>query len=352
MYKHGGDIYSNKVKKDFSVSLNPLGMPESVKKAISEHIEDYETYPDYSCRELRKDISRHENVDAENIICGNGAAELIYDVVRAVSPKRALIFVPAFSEYEKALRAVDCQVDYFFLKDKQGFTLKGEKDMEELRMRLTERYDMVFLCNPNNPAGSILKEDIIIEILRKCALYNTIVVLDECFIEFTDEASFAMQTSQFENLFLIKAFTKIYSMAGVRLGYGICSGQKLLERIQSVRQCWNVSAIAQEAGRAALLEKDYAGKTRRFVKNERIYLENELIKCGFNVAEGVGNYILFQNPADEEDDLYEKLLEKQILIRKCDDYKGLGKGYFRIAVKSHEDNEILIRAICEIKHII
>ncbi|MDD6573394.1 MAG: histidinol-phosphate transaminase [Thermoflexaceae bacterium] len=351
MYQHGGDIYSNNIKLDFSVNLNPLGMPQSVRQAIAENINDYETYPDYSCRRLRRAIAAKEGVEEEDIICGNGAAELIYDVVRAVRPSRALILAPAFSEYEKALHAVHCDVDYFFLKAEQNFTLKREEDAEVFLKKLDEPYDMVFLCNPNNPAGSILKYDLILEIIDKCAVSGALTVLDECFIEFTREESFAGKGKKYPNLFLIKAFTKTYSMAGVRLGYAISSNQKLLSEICSIRQCWNVSAIAQAAGVAALLERDYLERTREYVDLEREYLRKELINLGFNVIEGAGNFLLFSQDMDKithKVPLYDKLLERHILIRKCDDYKGMNKGFYRIGIKSHGENEILIGEIKEI----
>lgn len=351
MYQHGGDIYSNHIELDFSVSLNPLGMPEGVRHAIISHIKDFETYPDYSCRKLRSAIAMKEGVDADEVICGNGAAELIYDVVHAVKPAHALILAPAFSEYEKALVTENCCVDYFFLKAGQNFTFEQEKDFNDFLKKLDSRYDMVFLCNPNNPSGNILKHDLIFKILDKCAIYNILVLLDECFIDFTCEESFAGAVRQYPNLFLLKAFTKTYSMAGIRLGYGISSNTGLLSRIASMRQCWNVSAVAQTAGAAALKEKDYLNKTQDYVEKERKYLEKELVILGFNVFKSCANYLLFHSGAgimDQTGNFHDKLLKRQILIRKCDDYKGLDQGFFRIGVRNHSENEILIQTIREI----
>ena len=348
MYQHGGDIYTHEnIIMDFSVNLNPLGMPKSVKRAILANLDKYETYPDYSCRKLIQKLSIKENVDTESILCGNGAAELIYDVVRAIKPQKALIPIPAFSEYEKALHSVDCHVDYFVLPKDKNFMPDEKEVFQSFLMKLEENYDILFLCNPNNPTGRVLKQDLIIEIVRKCATLNTRVILDECFIDFTGEESIASQIAFYPNLFVIKAFTKIYSMAGVRLGYALCSHKELRNSILSGRQCWNVSAVAQYAGLAALEEEDYINRTREYVRKERKYLEKQLVKLGFNVLEGEANFLLF-HVNSLEIDLWEELRKKQILIRKCDDYKGLGVGYYRIAVKRHEENKKIIQAMREV----
>lgn len=350
MYQHGGDIYTHEnIIMDFSVNLNPLGMPQSVKRAIRMNLSDYETYPDYSCRKLRQKLSEKEGVDSEHILCGNGAAELIYDVVRAANPEKALILVPAFSEYEKALRSVNCHVDYFYLPKEQDYSLEEGDVFLRLLMQLEEKYDMLFLCNPNNPTGGILKQDLIVRMLRKCAAFGTRIVLDECFIDFTGEESLASQIVAYPNLVVIKAFTKIYSMAGIRLGYALCSDEKLRNRILSMRQCWNVSSIAQRAGVAALEENDYLERTRAYVQKERKYMEKQLIKLGFNTVKGVANYILFHTKS-EQINLWEELYKKQILIRQCDDYIGLKMGYYRIAVRRHKENKQLIQAIREIQN--
>ena len=126
VYEHGGDVYRNKVRLDFSVNTNPLGMSENVKKAIAENIEQFGIYPDAMCVNLRNAIAEKEQVGADNVLCSNGAAEMIFAVVRAVMPKKTLLLAPTFSEYERALKSVGSQICYYYLKEKNDFELQDD----------------------------------------------------------------------------------------------------------------------------------------------------------------------------------------------------------------------------------
>lgn len=342
-YSHGGDIYRQHVELDFSVNLNPFGMPENVKQAIADHVAGYEAYPDFRSERLCKALAVKEQVPAENILCGNGATELIYQLVLSQKPKRALILAPAFSEYAKALQNVKCDLEHFVLKEKNGFDFTPEEEQRFLK-QLENKYDMVFIANPSNPCGITLKENLIYKICSICRKNQTIVLLDECFLEFTETTSFVKEISEFSNLFLLKAFTKNYSMAGLRLGYGICKNADIIEEMRRFAPCWNVSAVAQVAGEAALKNYCYMDKTRQYLEKERKYMKTSLIKLGFNNVCGEANYLFFKGIPR----LKERMLEKYILIRCCDDYYGIPEGYYRIAVKKHEDNVRLIACLKEI----
>ena len=126
VYEHGGDIYRNKVRLDFSVNTNPLGMSENVKKAIAENIEQFGIYPDAMCVNLRNAIAEKEQVGVDNVLCSNGAAEMIFAVVRAVMPKKSLLLAPTFSEYERALKSVGSQIYYYYLKEENDFELQDD----------------------------------------------------------------------------------------------------------------------------------------------------------------------------------------------------------------------------------
>ena len=149
VYEHGGDIYRNKVRLDFSVNTNPLGMSENVKKAIAENIEQFGIYPDAMCVNLRNAIAEKEQVGVDNVLCSNGAAEMIFAVVRAVMPKKSLLLAPTFSEYERALKSVGSQICYYYLKEENDFELQDDF------IDYLDDIDMVFICNPNNPVGKI-----------------------------------------------------------------------------------------------------------------------------------------------------------------------------------------------------
>lgn len=336
---HGGDIYRHPDVIDFSVNTNPLGTPESVKRAVQESVAKIEHYPDVRCEALRKAISRFEQVNMEEILCGNGAAELFFAAVQAVCPQKALVIAPSFSEYEEALRSVGAEVEYYYLCEEDNFQIR-----EDYVDKLSEEIDMIFLCNPNNPTGVLLERKFILEVLKRCKEKNSLFVLDECFVDFVEEPenhTIKDMLKEYPNLFLLKAFTKRYAMAGVRLGYGLSSNQRLLEKIQHCGQPWAVSTVAQKAGIVALKEEEYVKRSMAYVHAQRKKLIKNLTLLGYKTFDSKANYIFFQG----EEGLYEKCLEKGILIRDCSNYYGLKKGYYRVAVKLQEENEKLLEVL-------
>lgn len=343
MYQHGGDIYSNNIKLDFSANINPFGMPYAVKKAAENAVEDCVNYPDTYCRELTKGISIKENIKPEYILCGNGAADLIFRFVLAKSPKKALLLAPSFSEYETALNTVNCTIVYHTLQEEYRYCLT-----QQILNEITEEIDVVILCNPNNPTGILIENDLLYEIVSQCHKTNTFLFLDECFLDFIpngEKISLKEQINYNKNSMILKAFTKMYGMAGLRLGYCICSDIALIEKMRSVSQSWAVSIPAQAAGVAALNETEFVKNTIAYIQQEKQYLLSELENIGISYFTPSANYIFFK----AEKGYYEMLLKKGILIRSCHNYKGLCHGYYRIAIKTHEQNKILIEALREVK---
>ena len=333
--EHGGDIFEREILYDFSANLNPLGMPESVKNALQKSISEWEKYPDPFCRSLVKKLSERENFPPENIVCGNGAADLIFRIVQTVKPQKAVECAPSFSEYSKALIQNECEILHYFLSEKSGFAL-DEKILE----MLDESVQMLILCTPNNPTGRTIDSELLRRICEKCEANDIVFLCDECFIDFTENAAHAEQFMN-PNVVVLKAFTKIYAMAGLRLGYALFGDAELAEKVRRNGQFWSVSAPAQTAGEAALDEKNYLEKTLELEKKEREFLTENLRNFGFKVYPSEANFILFYTKLA----LDEMLLSEKILIRNCANFDGLEQGYFRIAVRPHEENSALVSAI-------
>ena len=334
---HGGDVYRHKDCLDFSANLNPLGTPESVKQAIIGSLDHIAQYPQVGCDLLREKIAEYEGVKKEEIVCGNGAAELFFAAVQAVWPQKALVIAPSFSEYEEALRSVGAEVEYYYLCEEDNFQIR-----EDYVDKLSEEIDMIFLCNPNNPTGQTIDRDMLIKILDRCKKQNIVVILDECFLEFLDEPNrYEMSDlrGEYPNLLIIKAFTKIFSMPGLRLGYAISSNQDILEEMSWKLQQWNVSVPAQMAGVAALEKpKEYIRQTREYVSGQREYMRNIMKMMGYVVFASKANYLFFKGRPGLE----KEALEAGFLIRDCQNYEGLSEGFYRIAVRTKEENERLI----------
>lgn len=338
---HGGDIYRNSVKIDFSVNVNPLGIPEAVKTALYDAVESCSNYPDISAEKLKTVVSGMLQVPEKYILFGNGASELFMAIVHGIRPKKTVIPVPSFYGYEHAVEAVHSEVVYYKTAEEQEFCLD-----EKFLGVLTDEVDLVFLANPNNPTGNLMEREYLMKLLHHCRDKGIFVVLDECFIEFCNlKSSMLKELAQFENLLLVRAFTKIFSIPGVRLGYLVCSNAMLLENIQRQIPEWNISGFAQAAGCACGKQFAFITETVDYIRKERQFLKEGLRKLGIRVFSGNANFLLVQS----ELPLYQGLLEKGILIRDCGNFRGLGKGFYRIAVKSREENEVLLKMMGEIQ---
>lgn len=349
---HGADIYSasriiglneNSII-DFSSNINPLGVPRGVRDAVIASLEHIDRYPDINSRELVRSISSHENVEEKFVFCANGAAEAIFRIPMYLKPENALITAPAFSEYESALRVVGCNVEFYNLSEEYDFKIK-----EDFLDFINEETDIVFICNPNNPTGQLTDNVLLEKIIARCEKMGAFVVVDECFIDFTEnnkDYSVKHLLGEYSNLIILKAFTKIFAIPGVRLGYCLSSSTEVIEGLKIVGPPWNVSNIAQAAGVSALREKGYIEKTVEYVKEQRAFLCRELSSLGIRVYEGYGNYIFFKFTG--KTDLKAEMLKKGILIRSCSNYRNLTHEYYRIAVKTREENKIFIDRLKEI----
>lgn len=337
---HGGDIYRNRVAMDFSVNVNPLGIPQEVSEAMYEAVPRCSSYPDIEAEKLKQAVSGMLQVPEEYLLFGNGASELLMAVIHALRPKQAVIPVPSFYGYEYAAGAGDGQVIYYETKQEHDFALR-----EDFRKALSEESDLLFLANPNNPTGNLMSREELRALLRHCRGRGICVVLDECFIDFCEgEASMLPEIAQFENLILVRAFTKICAVPGVRLGYLVCADQSLLEKIRRQLPEWNLSGLAQAAGCACAAQAAFIKDTAVYVAGERKRLSEGLTRLGVRVFPGAADFLLVYSGLD----LYGSLLQRGILIRDCSNFRGLRKGFCRIAVRSREENETLLEVLEDI----
>lgn len=341
MQYHGGDIYRNQIRLDFSVNTNPLGMPDSVREALHQAVEEAEHYPDIHAQELTKAVAERLRISEKRLVFGNGASELFHAVLNAVKPSKILIPVPSFLGYEEAAKAMDCEVIFYEMKKEEKFCLT-----ERILDALDESISLVFLANPNNPVGNLVEPELIFKIAEKCRQCDITLVLDECFMELTGKEmthSFFNQLDEFPNVVVVRAFTKLYAIPGVRLGYLICE-QTLAEKIRLQLPEWNLSVFAQRAGVAAIKEQEYVARAVVCIQTQRLFLREELKAAGCNVFDSDADYLLFYS----EKKLYELFLQRGILIRDCSNFRGLQRGYYRIAVKSEEQNRIFADVLREI----
>ena len=374
---HGGDWYSFQEKRgflplDFSANVSPLGLPESARAAAGRALYESARYPDPECRALRKAIAQEYGVPAEWIFCGNGAADIIYRAAYAAFPRRALLLAPCFEEYERALRSAGTEVDFYF-PDADRFTIRDASHFLELVHPDT---DMIILGEPNNPTGLCTDREVLAQIADFCESRGVRLVLDECFMDFVEDSegrswihrwSSLSEEIHYRNVCVLRAFTKFYGMAGLRLGWCVIPDLDFLRKVQLAGPPWAVSCAAQAAGIAALKEHGYREELRALVARERPRLAEGLERLGFFVLPGEANFLAFYVPAGlypgntdltkkraadsmrkKQINLDELLRSYGIMIRDLRSFRGLGSGWYRTAVRTKEENERLLNALSEI----
>ena len=358
--KHGGDwsgflMERGHMPLDFSANVSPLGMPPSALKAMkSLRGSELTRYPDPECRVLRQAIADRCDVCADWIFCANGAADIIYRLAYAVRPKRAVLTAPDFVEYADALANVDANVTYYMTGNvKYGPGEAGEQRNfavdRGILSYINEETDLVIFSSPNNPSGCVTDTEILLGILEKCIECGALLVIDECFLDFLPDAHERTMLNCLGKskgkLLVLRAFTKFYGMAGLRIGWCAADDPLLLEKLQKAGPPWQVSMIAQVAGTAALTDTAYEEELRALTARERAFMQEALRDRGFSVIPGSANYILFYS---ENHELHKELSGHGIMIRDCSDYPGLSPGWYRVAVRTREENRVLLSHLAPI----
>ena len=432
-YVHGGDVYRRAVDLDYSVNINPLGMPPRACAAAKHGVDQSTAYPDWKVEKLRDAVvsflnqkfaavvsSAGANADIgvpsdgmradataagtstgvtlpvpgeietqearvvapEWISFGNGAADLIYRLMQVLRPQQVVVAAPAFAEYSVAAERVGAQLVPVYLSEADDFSFTPA--VEAAFIQAIERApsgSAVFLCNPNNPDGNVIRAEVLQRIAAVCEAHHSWLLVDECFLPFLrSEIHYSMVPSlrAFEHLVILRAFTKIYGMPGLRLGYMLTAAQALTDAVRATMTPWEINLPAQLAGVAALEETEFVEKTRALIRAERAFLVQTLPTLPYvekvYVPTSDANFILFRTALTQPDcpegrvrnselksesdlcvngnrtvfashsvDLKSLLLDRGVLIRACGNYEGLDARYYRICVRTHEENLELIQ---------
>lgn len=358
--RHGGDIYRNKVNMDFSVNLSPLPLPgaasDMIASAMLTGLEEAINYPDPGQYEVRESLTLSDNVDSDCIYAGSGASELIMACIRAVNPTDILIPLPCYTGYIHAVNALysmqtsdsfteNTHIIRYYLKKEDDYRLTGD-----ILNHMSDNIDLMFLTDPWNPGGANIEDGLLISILKKASDNGIRVILDQSFLFMSDKVTRSPSSAgthelitKYDNLFIIRSYTKLFALPGIRMGYIISASNNITEIKKQLPE-WNLSSVASKAMIAC---SDIARNTSFIndnisqINKERDYLMEELKQLGFRVFHSDTAFILFESGYE----LYTGLLEHGILIRDCSDYEGLGNGFYRIAVKDHRSNVLLINSI-------
>ncbi len=345
MTEHGGNIYryaeqlniSETQIIDFSASINPLGLPMSVVDEIQGINGSMYHYPDPEAKRLKEAIAAFYDIEANSIICGNGSTELIYLCVRALKPKRVIIPAPTFSEYERACLLSGAEIRYFYLKTKNSFDIESERFIKAMN-----GCDMAFICNPNNPTGRLIKNEELLEIAEAARQLKCYLVVDEAFIDFIPEHSIIKDVQGNPYLIVLRSMTKFYALSALRLGFGVFH-PSVINMMWQNKEPWTVNTIAQIAGIAALKDNDYRKETFRIIHEGKNLMEQGLMGLSIDYIPSEVNYYLLKMPNAQQ--IISDLHKVYILTRDCSNFRGLDKSYIRVAVKSPEDINRLLKEL-------
>ncbi|MGV8058796.1 MAG: threonine-phosphate decarboxylase CobD [Smithellaceae bacterium] len=319
---------------DFSSNVNPFTLPPSISQVIKSKIRDISRYPDKESLKLKTALGKHLNIGVEHIVVGNGSVDIIYRAVYALKPASGLILLPAFGEYEKALSSVGAKIRYLLPKGRGNFVFSTEEIVKNC-----DEVDIVFLCNPNNPTGMLISRKDLEYLAEKLRKKKTMLVLDEAFIDLTEEHSLIDLASKSSNLLVLRSLTKFFGLAGLRLGYAV-GNSALIKRLQNSGQPWPVNVFAQATGEVLLQDEKFRNKSKRKLLQERDFLYRHLCRSkGLKPFQSSANFILakIEGPLSSGQ-LQSRLIKCGLLIRDCSNFRGLNDKYIRVAVRSRKDN--------------
>ncbi len=362
--EHGGNIYrlaeELKIQErkvvDFSVCVNPLRVSKKIKAEIRKHLKYLHNYPDPNTKRLRKRLAQYHGIDMKTILCGNGSTELIYLITKTLKPQRVLIPAPTFSEYERAVyiagsKEQSAQIEYLLLKAEHRFKINPDEWIAVLQKGVnstrntkheTRSFNMIFLCNPNNPTGMLVKKDNVLKIADAAREMKCYLIVDEACIDFCTDESVIKEVEHNPYLVVLRSMSSFYALPGLRLGYGVFP-QHLIARLKDYKEPWTVNSLSQRAAVIALKGKVFRKETVKIITEEKKFLEKSFKKLGIEFFNADAHfYLVKMNNAQE---ISQQLKNKGILVRNCADFQGLDSSFIRIAVKSHRENTILIKEL-------
>ena len=277
------------------------------------------------------------------IVTTGGSEAVLFAFMSCLNPGDEIIVPePAYANYMAFAISAGAVIRPVVSSIEQGFALPDVAEFEKL---INDRTRGILICNPNNPTGNLIAPSLLWQIWEKCWEKGILLVVDECFLSFLPrpwEHTLKKEVQEGAPLLLLRAFTKLYAMAGIRLGYCLCGDRQLLARMAGVGQPWGVSVLAQQAGLAALREDRYVENVRALIGKERPWLWQQLERAGVHVVGGSVNYLFFRSDVPQ---LGEKMRHLGVMIRSCANYPGLSEGWYRVAVRTREENQRLAECI-------
>lgn len=350
-YLHGGNIYAfasalgatpDEVL-DFSASINPLGMSPQARQAYRAVLRQAEHYPEPYAHSLTCALAHYHGLDPSQLVVSNGSTQLIYLLPRVLPARRVLLVAPLFSEHEAAFRATGASIARFLLRP-PTFSLSLHRIAEALK---SKRPDILVLTNPNSPTGTLIERAQMEELVHICQRLKTRLIVDETFIDWCEAESIKQLVIRRPHVLLLRSLTKFFALPGLRVGYAIVH-PSIIQRVRARLEPWSVNVVGQEVGRICLQDQQFIERSRAFLPRERAWLSARLATIPYlRVFPSNANFLLVEstNPGFSASCLARQLAHERLLIRVCDNFVGLGKRFFRVAVRKRAENLRLVEAL-------
>lgn len=349
---HGGNLkkFSKRFQAaekdilDFSCNITPFGLPEPVRKLYPELADRLTSYPDPLSQELRAEIARQYPLFPENILAGNGSMDLLALLIRTLAPKRALLVEPCFQEYRRLLHLEGAQVQSVSLKEGNQFQFPYKEIFAAL-----QNMDLLILCHPNNPTGTALRREELLELLNECRRRNIFVIVDEAFADWNPELSVVREIKDNSYFAVLRSLTKFYALAGIRAGYAVGS-RRLIETLAARQDPWSMNVVAQALSVAALRDAAFREQSLAWFQEESAWvLQAAQSLDGLRFFSSLANFFLVKVtvPQVSAENLFEFCGERKIYIRLLKDFPGLGDAYCRMGLRGREDNQRLFEVLRE-----
>lgn len=354
---HGSDLEKIEqiygIKKEditsFSANVNPLGISFRLRETLASHIDAITSYPDREYTSLRKAIAAYLSSDPEHILVGNGSTELISIMIQLLKPKKAMIVGPTYSEYEREVSLAGGRSLYFRLKEEDNFVL----DLSTLSKELQEEIDLLIICNPNNPTSTSVSLDKMRQILDICTERNIFVIVDETYVEFTEQIEKITSvplTEYYKNLIILRGISKFFAAPGLRLGYAVCGNPELLQKVNQKKNPWTINSLAAIAGEIMFSDEEYKKATRQLISSERSRICRELETLPeYKIYPPSANFVLVRIEKETltSEKLFDMAIRRGLMLRDCSTFPFLDNRYIRFCFMSPEKNNELLAVLKE-----
>lgn len=325
---------------DFSSNVNPLGYPDGLEEYLTVNLLSIRRFPEITSERLRSGLAGLHHCEVEEVIVGNGSTEIIFLIPRAFRVKNALIVAPTYADYADAVKYAGGKIDFYFTEESDGF----EPDPDELEKRIP-KHDLVFICNPNNPTGGFLAEEVTQRLVKEFP--EVLFVIDATYAPFVNGLMSSARVPL--NVIELHSFTKIFGVPGLRLGYAI-SSQAHIDRLLAFKEPWTVNSLAQRAGEFLFEQREWVEQSCRTIAEEKSYFKKRVNSIrNIEIFDSSTHFFLIKILTSEinSSDLKKQLLQEHLLIRDCSNFVGLSDHFFRVAVQTREKNQMLLHALAQ-----